>query len=276
MVDIYKWLFGPRGKAAITDLAEDASGLLAPYLEEIAKTEQPIIAIGVEEMAPVSTLASRMGGLPWWPAGDPFPRDAKGNPLFLLTQIDFSETPPLDPFPRSGLLQVFIAADDLYGCDVENPNRSEGFTCVYHTDLERRALDDFSFLTVAPGSGFLPLEEPLRARALSFALDTMTIDCSDYRFEKLLPEIAADDALHEAYCDFVQPPALRLGGYPTFTQTDPRAYSSGRPFGEFTLLTVDSTDGIMWGDSGVAQFFMHEEDLKRRDFSKVVYNWDCC
>jgi uncharacterized protein YwqG len=32
----------------------------------------------------------------------------------------------------------------------------------------------------------------------------------------------------------------------------------------------------MWGDSGVAQFFMHEDDLRRRDFSKVRYNWDCC
>lgn len=276
MVDIYKWLFGARGKAAISDLAEDSSGLLAPFLEEIAKTEQPMIAITVEEGAPVSAFASRMGGTPWWPAGDPYPRDAKGNPLFLLVQIDFSEAPTLDPLPQTGLLQVFIAADDLYGCDVENPSRSEGFACVYHTDLERRVLEDFSFLNLEPDRGFLPLDEPLRARALSFALDAMPVDCSDYRFEKILTEIAADEALHEAYCDFVQPPALRLGGYPTFTQTDPRAYASGRSFGDFTLLTVDTTDGIMWGDSGVAQFFMHEADLKRRDFSKVVYNWDCC
>lgn len=276
MVDIYKWLFGERGKAAIEDLTEDASGLLAPFFDEIAKTERDMIAIGVEEHAPELALGSRMGGTPWWPAGEPYPRDAKGNPLFLLVQINFADVPALAPFPRDGLLQIFIAADDLYGCDVDNPGRSEGFSCVYHTDLTRRALDDFSFLNAEKDRGYLPLQEPLRARALSFEVGRMPVDCTDYRFDKLLPEIAADETLHEAYCDFVAPPALRLGGYPTFTQTDPRSWPTGADFGDFTLLTVDTTDGIMWGDSGVAQFFMHEEDLKRRDFSKVVYNWDCC
>jgi uncharacterized protein YwqG len=38
---------------------------------------------------------------------------------------------------------------------------------------------------------------------------------------------------------------------------------------------VDTTDGVMWGDSGVAQFLMQEDDLRRLDFSKVHYNWDC-
>ena len=32
---------------------------------------------------------------------------------------------------------------------------------------------------------------------------------------------------------------------------------------------------IMWGDVGVANFFIRPEDLKNKDFSKVLYNWDC-
>ena len=32
----------------------------------------------------------------------------------------------------------------------------------------------------------------------------------------------------------------------------------------------------MWGDSGVANFFIDSEDLEKRDFSKVFYTWDCC
>ena len=239
---------------------------MAPYLEDIARTERPIIGIGIDESEPATRTTSRLGGLPWWPAADPYPRDAKGNPLFLLLQIDFSETPPLDPFPRFGVLQVFIGAGDLYGCDFDNQRASEGFRVIYHTNLAPRPLEDFSFLLGEPD--YLPLEEPLRPRALSFRPDRMPVDCTDYRFEKLLPEIAADEALHEAYCDFVSPPALRLGGYPTFTQQDPRSYSTGADFGDFTLLTVDTVGDIMWGDSGVAQFFMHEPDLKRRDFSK--------
>jgi uncharacterized protein YwqG len=48
---------------------------------------------------------------------------------------------------------------------------------------------------------------------------------------------------------------------------------------QFRLLFQMDTDdevGIMWGDSGVANFFIIEEDLKNKDFSRVLYNWDCC
>ncbi|MBF1069181.1 MAG: DUF1963 domain-containing protein, partial [Prevotellaceae bacterium] len=40
--------------------------------------------------------------------------------------------------------------------------------------------------------------------------------------------------------------------------------------------TVDEEEITMWGDCGVGNFFINCEDLKRLDFSNVVYNWDCC
>ena len=163
----------------------------------------------------------------------------------------------------------------LYGCDLEDARNRAGFACVYHPAVTGRALSDFSFLKIGP-EDYLPLETPLSARAMSFAPATMTIDPGDYRFEKLFPEFEGDDGLAEAYFESREAPAIRLGGYPTFTQSDPRGYVDPARYGDFTLATFDTTDGIMWGDSGVAQFFMHEADLKRRDFSRVAYNWDCC
>lgn len=43
-------------------------------------------------------------------------------------------------------------------------------------------------------------------------------------------------------------------------------------------MDTDDVNGmdIMWGDCGVANFFIHPDDLKNKDFSKVLYNWDCC
>ncbi|MBO7381562.1 MAG: DUF1963 domain-containing protein, partial [Neisseriaceae bacterium] len=38
---------------------------------------------------------------------------------------------------------------------------------------------------------------------------------------------------------------------------------------------IDSKNGIMWGDAGVGNFFITADDLKKRDFSRVLYNWDC-
>ena len=41
------------------------------------------------------------------------------------------------------------------------------------------------------------------------------------------------------------------------------------------LLQIDSTNGVSFGDSGVANFFISPSDLERLDFSRVLYTWDC-
>lgn len=78
-----------------------------------------------------------------------------------------------------------------------------------------------------------------------------------------------------------QPAYHQLGGYPYFTQEDPR---NGTEYEDLDVLLFQlDTDGgkevgdlVMWGDSGVCNFFISREALKRRDFSRVCYNWDCC
>lgn len=275
MVDIRKWLFGDRGEAMEEAARRVQQDALAPFAARITASELPIISIATSAESPREASGSRLGGTPWWPKDRPYPRDVKGAPLFLLAQINFAEAPRLDPFPQRGLLQIFIGAGDLYGCDLDNPLKSPGFACIYHEDFAGPRLTDFSFLTLG-AKDYLPLEKPLEARAMTFTPGRMTIDPGDYRFETLLPEIASDESLSEAYFEQRSVPAIRMGGYPTFTQTDPRSYGDPSRYGDFTLLTVDTTDGIMWGDSGAAQFFMHDADLRRRDFSRVAYNWDCC
>ena len=68
-------------------------------------------------------------------------------------------------------------------------------------------------------------------------------------------------------------------GSPLFLQADPR---SREKYGEFDtlLLQIDSmsADGktqTQIGDDGVMQFFIPAENLKKRDFSKILYWWDC-
>ena len=64
---------------------------------------------------------------------------------------------------------------------------------------------------------------------------------------------------------------VRLAVIPFFTQSDPRSADDG----EILLFQLNSVKDIMWGDSGVANFFIDREALKNRDFSHVMYNWDC-
>ena len=46
------------------------------------------------------------------------------------------------------------------------------------------------------------------------------------------------------------------------------------------LLQIDSEDNseieILWGDSGIYNFFIKQSALKNLDFSNVLYRWDCC
>jgi uncharacterized protein YwqG len=37
----------------------------------------------------------------------------------------------------------------------------------------------------------------------------------------------------------------------------------------------NETIDILWGDTGVGNFFIDESALRQLDFSKVLYNWDC-
>ncbi len=72
-------------------------------------------------------------------------------------------------------------------------------------------------------------------------------------------------------------------GYPYFTQYDPREHTDQETstYYDTLVLQIDSEmlegkDYILWGDCGVANFFINGEALKNKDFSKVIYNWDCC
>ena len=94
---------------------------------------------------------------------------------------------------------------------------------------------------------------------------------------KDLPTLSdqADEAVYEQ----LEGTGSRLGGYAYFTQTDPRAYEDLGKEWEL-VLQIDTEYGdevdIMWGDCGVANFFVPKDKLKEMDFSEVWYSWDCC
>lgn len=58
--------------------------------------------------------------------------------------------------------------------------------------------------------------------------------------------------------------------------TDPRLLGAGKRARLFRPDTAqDRKDLVLWGDCGVGNFFIRREDLLRRDFSRVLYIWDC-
>ncbi|RST76085.1 DUF1963 domain-containing protein [Siminovitchia acidinfaciens] len=257
---------------------------LLPYAEALEKTKKPSLIIQ-GKIQNTTPLESKFGGQPYWLKADEYPKDGNGEPLRLLAQINFSVMKVTIPdFPTEGILQFFVADDDVYGLNFDDMTEQDTFRVIYHDTIES---DSSKWMTEFPAFGdenYFPVEKEC---ALSFVVSEEIVAANDYRFNKLTgldgllendedEDYDAYDDIMEEYYEVASGQGSKLGGYPFFTQEDPRAYGD-YPIYDTLLLQIDSEDklSIMWGDVGVANFFIAKEDLKKLDFSKVLYNWDC-
>lgn len=228
-----------------------------------------------------SLIESKFAGHPYYPVSMEYPKDENEEPMKLLAQINFSELPKLKNFPTSGLLQFYIANDVLYGQDFEHPTSQKSFRVIYHENLnETNLIEDFSFITVED-------EFPIgKEAAMQFELTAQPISPEAMDFEKINLDVPFDaeidnddyEELGELYFEYFSGDGHRIGGYPYFTQSDPRDYVKKTENHSILLLQIDSDDTIecMFGDVGVANFFIKKEDLLKKDFTNVLYTWDCC
>ncbi|MFY2764672.1 YwqG family protein [Arenimonas sp. MALMAid1274] len=263
--------------------AQHLRAFMAPYEERLAATARPVRPLSLEALPDDALTVSKVGGRAWWPDGEPAPRDAAGAPLVLLAQINFAELPPTPGYPAEGLVQFFITDNDHYGANFDGEldeaalSAQRNFRVVYWPDLSRKAqalpLRDTQYLPHEPG----------KPRRLRFGSGQETLSSSDWRFDGLLGGnayaqaekyadqhgISADELIYELSLERGGG-GSKVGGYPFFTQTDPRSRGDWE-----LLLQLDSDDEMMWGDAGVGGFFIRPEDLARADFSRVIYTWDC-
>lgn len=254
--------------------------ILKPFADDLLATRQESLLIGVKEDK-TEPLQSKFGGNPYWLKDEPFPVGIDGEPLLLLAQINFAEIEtPLKHFPTIGILQFFASPGTFFGMNLDNMTQQDNFRVVYHETIEQ---DESKWLTAIPlpSDGYFPVEAEL---SLSFYNKEELVSQADFRFWEIVdtPEDNWElrHEIQETYFeDFYHGQEHKIGGYPYFTQDDPRLYS-GYPDHLIQLLQMDTDDSgtkpiIRWGDLGAGHFFITEEDLKRRDFSNVVYYWDC-
>jgi uncharacterized protein YwqG len=238
---------------------------------------RPVARIHAEpgETAP---WESRFFGTPYLPLGTPWPSNRNGAPLQFIAQLDFAEMPELPGFPRQGLVQFYIDAQDrLLGLDLDAPLQG-GAKVLFWPEPVRdpSALQqDFSFL---PEFAHAPGQEPCR---LSFEREQDPINLDTSSFEGQFSEDFFSDLgdgewdARDEYADLNRLDGHKAGGYPHFAQDDPR-YDE---LAEFDVLLfqmdTDSACGIQWGDMGTAHFFIRPDDLAAGRFSEVLYHWDC-
>ncbi|MBP3760655.1 MAG: DUF1963 domain-containing protein [Ruminococcus sp.] len=213
-----------------------------------------------------SIFESKAGGIGYIPHDGDFPTDKNGEQLRLLAQIDCSEV-DLEEFPEKGLLQFWVINDDTAGL-ADGQTVQDGFRVIYYPEIDKSVT-----------------EEEIKGKFVKNQYDDDEYNgfpvFGEYgmTFTKMVNNSTNDKGDYDKYYD--EYIGHKIGGYPYFTQFDPRECYEELQKYDFLLFQLDSDygendDRVMWGDSGIGNFFIKTENLKNCDFSDVLYNWDCC
>lgn len=245
------------------------ASLTLPAVELLPAPERPVTAGG-----------TRIGGPVWLRDGEAWPTDADGAPMEFVAQVDFAELPPLPDFPAMGVLQFFVGSLDRFDVDLQEPAGS-GSRLLWRPDaLEGGRLHP----PPEDVDGASPFENRgVRKAGLSLAGHAAEhmLPSSDWRIDERLkgqlrrPGIdQIDDLLYPEYDGAPAPRRHHVGGHPVFTQHDFRELGRFDDY-DRTLLRLTSDRNLLWGDCGEAVFLVRRRDLLARDFSSVIFYWDC-
>lgn len=252
---------------------------LTPFRQMLQKTLLPTSHIILSD-EPTTLYMSKFSGNPYLPKNRHHPKDSNGRPMKLLAQINCSDL-QLPHFPSEGMLQFFVpVAIQFRGIDSNEEIWQQNFKVRYFEKLVPldELITDFSYMKNVHTEHF-PIQ---REKRLHFEQREEVVSITDYRFESIsdtpLSLLFNGEGLnlYDVYMQHFLGQGHKVGGYPYFTRQDPRqAYPFLKKY-DVLLLQIESDDehDIMWGDCGVANFFINSDDLARKDFSDILYHWD--
>lgn len=249
----------------------DVEQLVEIYKE---KTKKSCYRIKCLEQVP-DILDDKIGGIPYLPLLEEYPKDKNGEDMALLIQVNLANI-DLEDYPKSGILEIFIDKELSYPSDYQIRYFKEGLE--YQKDLP--SIDLSNFIT----------QKPIKI-SLEKTIDYMP--CSDYRYIDILiniineyfdgdisdyselAEFIDEDEVREIMYDELEGNRGSIGGYADFTQEDPRSYKKLDK--DECLVKIDSelSKEIMIGDSGIIFVLINKNDIKNCNFENALVNWDC-
>lgn len=245
-----------------------------------------------------SVFGSKIGGIPYFPSGAEIPLDGDGNQLRFLMQINCSDIRGIECFPKKGMIQFWISADDTWGMNAKN---NKGYRVVYYDHISETVIEppitefndvekEFFPLKGEFGVEFIGLMAAVPKDSKKYQekfceyfneISGENIeDLYDLYFKLHLPSTVLDEAVYKGNSAH----GHKIGGSSYFCQYDPRESEEEQEKYNFQLLQMRSDferingndyENIMWGDAGICHFFINSEKLKNCDFSDVLYYCDC-
>jgi len=260
-----------------------------------------IIPRAVQGTVPVT--ASKCGGGPYLPAGAQASTNQNGRPLGMVAQINCAELPKNELYPKTGILQFWIDSgeeegDENWGFNANDIANQANIRVIYYPQVGEATPAGHPAVTAARSEDW-PIYPPEAELALTFKKKHESLSDTSREFEarfvhrwnekhpeQTINEVYEIDRLHDeeniAYDLTDSTEYHKLGGYPSFVQSDPRENNPELQEYTVNLLTIASeeakNDGdgdIMWGDMGTANWLITSQQLADRDFSQVLFEWSC-
>jgi uncharacterized protein YwqG len=251
--------------------------------EKILNTRMSFIEISLQQVNNLDCIVSKVGGKPYIPTSEEYPLDRSSKPMEFLGQINFKDLPEFGDYPTIGLLQFFISLED-WGINYEEPLNSD-IKVIYHKTMKEESQTEFKFLDKQRDERNSPIgknefkmnfSKPKNEVASSRDYRSYVKTGEDFKHYLEFDEFAEPrgEELEMAYWDTFSSFGHKIGGYADFAQQDPRFYKNQNYTELLFQFDSDSNADILWGDNGIANFFIQKEDLKNKNFSNILYNWD--
>jgi uncharacterized protein YwqG len=273
---------------------DDKIGELFEKIKNLSKTEYYQITINPNIVPEI--YDSKLGGLPYWTPDLQYPLNSEGKKLILLAQINFDKENVDSPLRKQGILQFFITDDDLMGIDFDDQTKQNNFRVIYHEKVDYNITKDSIKHYNIPNCiekdvQCFPISKEYK---ISLTKNIDYISTHDFHFDEIFakaykevynkalkPEDTFNKILDDEELEKLEEklendlPRHKMLGYSFFTQEDPRYNKEYKDY-DTLLFQIDSEgEYILWGDVGVGNFFISKKSLLKKDFSKVLYNWDC-
>lgn len=252
--------------------------LIIEYKKE---TKKDCYKIEIQNGTP-SILDNKIGGIPYLPMSESYPLDEEGLPMTLLLQINLKDI-DLPYWSNHGILEIYVDKNLSWPCKYEIKYFEENLN--YTKDIKVPENNDSNLI----------IGTPLK---ITLKKEICHMPISDYRYESTIINIVNKiynknlkdykdvllyfnnnfDFIYEL-SNSLKTHAGNIGGYPDFTQEDPRKFDRNiENKKDECLFKIDSNldENLMIGDMGIIFGLINKNDLKSNNFTNGIIDWDCC
>ena len=220
-------------------------------------------------------LDNKIGGKPYLPLDEEYPKDNNGNYMPLLLQINLADI-NLEGYPKTGILEIFTDKDVEYPCQYAIRYFDTGKD--YKTELPEINVSNYiinepSKIELIKDSSYMPLNDYRFVKTMNKVIKE--VYGKEVKNFSDIDQVFGDSNWYEKYQNTITNPLISIGGYAEFTQFDPREDKIHDK--EECLFKLDSYygRGINIGDVGILFVLISQKDIESSNFKNAIVDWDC-